>query len=232
LIDGLVSQQFTGITMVTITRRKPGRPRSEEIRTRRREEILDTAGKLFAKHGYSATDTQALADALRVGKGTIYRYFATKEELFLAAVDRAMHRVMVAVDASIAETDDPFVRMARGIDAYLEFFAREPELVELLIQERAQFRDRKQPTYFEYRDANKGRWEAMFRDLIAQQRVRDVPVERILDVLGDLLYGTMFANYFAGRKCSPQEQARNILDITLNGILSDGERERNRGVRR
>jgi AcrR family transcriptional regulator len=212
--------------MLASVRRKPGRPRSEEIRTRRREEILDAAGRLFAKRGYSAADTQALADALQVGKGTIYRYFATKEELFLAAVDRAMHRLVVAVDESIADIDDPFVRMARGIEAYLEFFARESELVELLIQERAQFKDRKRPTYFEYRDANTGRWEAVFRDLIAQRRVRDVPVERILDVLGDLLYGTMCANYFAGRKYSPQEQARDIVDITLNGILSDTERER------
>ena len=115
-----------------------------------------------------------------------------------------------------------------AIETYLEFFAREPECVELLIQERAQFRDRKQPTYFEHRDANKGRWEAEFRSLIAEGRVRDVPVERILDVLGDLIYGTMFANYFAGRKCSPQEQARDIVDITLNGILSDAQRVGNR----
>jgi hypothetical protein len=62
--------------------------------------------------------------------------------------------------------------------------------------------------------------------------VRDVPVERILDVMGNLAYGTMFANYFAGRKNSPQEQARDIVDITLNGLLSDSERERNRKLRR
>jgi AcrR family transcriptional regulator len=213
--------------MVTGAQRKPGRPANEEIRSRRREQILDAAGKLFAKHGYSEAATQALADVLQVGKGTIYRYFATKEELFLAAVDRAMHRLTENVDRSIAEVEDPFSRMARGIEAYLEFFAREPELVELLIQERAQFKDRKKPTYFEYRDANKGRWEEEFRGLIAQGRVRDVPVERMLEVLGDLLYGTMFANYFAGRRHSPQEQAQDILDITLKGILSDAERERN-----
>ena len=156
--------------------------------------------------------------------------------MFLAAVDRVMHRLMQAVDRAIdpgiAGTDDPFRRMASGIEAYLEFFAREPECVELLIQERAQFRDRKTPTYFEHRDADKGRWEAEFHSLIAEGRVRDVPVERILDVLGDLIYGTMFANYFAGRNRSPQEQARDILDITLNGILSDAERREagNRGI--
>jgi AcrR family transcriptional regulator len=218
----------------TTVKRKPGRPASEEIRNRRREQILDAAGKLFAQHGYSDAATQALADVLHVGKGTIYRYFATKEELFLAAVDRVMHRLMQAVDRAIDQgitgVNDPFRRMANGIEAYLQFFAQEPECVELLIQERAQFKDRKTPTYFEHRDADRERWEGEFHLLIAEDRVRDMPVERILDVLGDLLYGTMFANYFAGRNRSPQEQARNILDITLNGILSDAERGQDRRI--
>lgn len=210
--------------MITSTTRKLGRPANEEIRSRRREEILDAAGKLFAQYGYSDAATQALADVLQVGKGTIYRYFASKEEMFLAAVDRAMQRLTAAVDRGIADIDDPFARMARGIEAYLEFFAQQPELVELLMQERAQFKDRKKPTYFEHRDANKGRWQEMFRSMIADGKIRDIPVDRILDVLGDLLYGTMFANYFAGRKRSPHEQARDILDITLMGLLSDSER--------
>jgi len=213
--------------MESIAPRKPGRPANEEIRSRRREEILDAAGKLFAQYGYSEAATQALADMLQVGKGTIYRYFASKEEMFLAAVDRAMQRLTASIDEHIADVDEPFVRMAQGIEAYLEFFAQQPELAELLMQERAQFKDRKKPTYFEYRDANRGRWQEMFLALIADGKVREIPVDRILDVLGDLLYGTMFANYFAKRTRSPHEQARDILDITLMGLLSDNERQRN-----
>ena len=217
--------------MSTKTARKPGRPISEEIRARRREEILDAAGKLFAKHGYSDAATQAIADMLKVGKGTIYRYFPTKRELFLAAADRVMKRLMAAVDERVAGIDDPFVGTGRAIEAYLEFFAEQPELVELLIQERAQFKDRKKPTYFEHRDANEGRWQDSFRALIAEGRVRDIPVGRITDVLGDLMYGTMFTNYFAGRRRSPREQAQNILDIALNGVLSDAGRQRQRKER-
>ena len=217
--------------MSTKAPRKPGRPRSEEIRSRRREEILDAAGKLFAKHGYSEAATQAIADMLRVGKGTIYRYFPTKRQLFLAAADRVMKRLMAAIDERVAGSDDAFVSLGRAIEAYLEFFAEQPELVELLIQERAQFKDRKKPTYFEHHDANEGRWQDAFRTLIGEGRVRDIPVGRITDVLGDVMYGTMFTNYFASRRRSPREQAQDILDIALNGVLSDAERRRNRKER-
>jgi AcrR family transcriptional regulator len=122
--------------------------------------------------------------------------------------------------------DDPFERMAVAVKTYLRYFAERPEMVELLIQERAQFRDRMTPTYFVHREANVGRFREQIRGLIAEGRLRDVPPERVTDVLSDLLYGTMFTNYFAGRKRSPEDQAVDILDIAFHGIVSEGERRR------
>lgn len=212
--------------MKTALRRGPGRPASEAIRLRREEEILDAAAKLFAQRGYADMATQALADALDVGKGTIYRYFPSKQALFLAAIDRLMRRLHVAIDARVARVADPLERIPQGVETYLTFFAEHPEFVELLIQERALFKDRQQPLYFEHRVVRAERWKELYRGLIAAGRVRDVPVERITDVISDLLYGTMFTNYFARRQRSPHEQARDIVDIALRGILSDEERQR------
>ncbi len=195
-------------------------------RARREEQILETAVQLFAEHGYSETDTQLLADKLRVGKGTIYRYFPSKRELFLAAADRVMRSLRECVDTSIEGIEEPFERIATAIRAFLTFFAERPEYVELLIQERAQFKDRKKPTYFVHREANAQRWRAFYRTLIADGRIRDVPVERISDVVGNLLYGTMFTNYFTNQRNSVEAQAKDILDIVFHGILSESERQR------
>ena len=217
--------------MKTAIQRKPGRPKSEAIRERRREEILDAAAKLFARHGYADANTQLLADTLGVGKGTIYRYFATKETLFLAAVDRLMRRLTEAIDQSIAPIHDPLERMSQVVHTYLAYFDQHPEFAELLIQERAQFKDRKKPTYFVYRDARAERGRSELRALIEQGRVRDVPVERITDVIGDLLYGTMFTNHFVGRRRPLGRQAEDVLDIALYGVLTDEGRKRPRGAR-
>lgn len=206
--------------------RRRGRPASDEVRARRCEEILEAAGKLFAERGYSEANTQQLADRLRVGKGTIYRYFPTKQDLFLAAVDRLMQKLTAAVDACLTPGGDPLDQIAAAVRTYLAFFAEHPEFTELLIQERAQFKDRKKPTYFAYRDASIDRRREEVRALIQQGRLRDVPPDRIGDVLSDLLYGTMFTNYFTGRKRSPAEQAEDILDIVFHGILTDAERQR------
>jgi len=203
---------------------KPHRPPNEQLRANRTQQILDGAARLFAEHGYADADTQMLADELGIGKGTIYRYFPSKQELFLAAADRVMRQLREIIDESIHDVVDPLDRIEVAIGAFLAFFTENPDFVELLMQERAQFKDRKESTYFQHRKVNVERWKDLYRDLISQGRIRKMPVERITDVLSDLVYGTMFSNYLTGNQKSSKNQAKDILDIVFNGILSDRER--------
>jgi AcrR family transcriptional regulator len=203
---------------------RPGRPKDDSLWASRTDEILDSAATIFAQHGYQDTEMQFIADALEVGKGTIYRYFPSKEELFLKAVSRGMDRLRHAVKSAYDPIEDSLERLTVAIHAYLTFFRNHPQYVELLIQERAQFRDRKKQTYFEHREKNIGEWRQMYADLIAGGRLRDVPVPRILDAVSDLVYGTMFTNYFTGRHKPLEAQAQDLVDILFYGILSDRER--------
>lgn len=210
--------------MTTQPLRKRGRPVDDESKARKRADILSCAARVFAANGFPGTDVQAVADAAGVAKGTLYLYFPSKEEMFLAAVDHGIQDLRNYIDACVADITDPLQRIGTAIHAYLRFFKEHPELVELLIQERAEFRDRKTPTYFQHREAGKAEWHAIIRGLIDTGRVRDVPVSRIDDVISDLVYGTMFTNHFSGRHKPLAEQARDILDIVHHGILSESER--------
>ncbi len=203
-----------------------GRPLDEELWGRRSDEILDVAAKLFAERGYADADTQELADRVGVGKGTLYRYFPSKRELFLAAADRAMRRLREHLDAAVAERADPLEQIVSAIEAFLAFFDENPPYAELLILERALFRDRKKPTYIEHREKNLGRWQEIYRALIDAGRVRPMPVDRITSVISDVVYGTMFTNHVAGRQKALREQADNIVGVVFCGILTDAERLR------
>ena len=210
--------------------RRRGRPPDEEARSKRREEILGCAARVFAAGGYQTTDVQAIADAANVAKGTLYLYFTGKEELFLAAVDQGMTSLRAIVDAALEGVRDPLQVFERGILAYLRFFEDHPEQVELLIQERAEFRDHRQSTYFRHREQDAAHWHALLAELLASGRFRDLPLTRIDDVMNDLVYGTMFTNHFSGRHKPIETQAADILDIVFRGILSDDERARMRDI--
>jgi AcrR family transcriptional regulator len=210
---------------MVIEKRQPGRPKDEALRQRRREAILREAATLFAKHGFTATDVQWIADALKISKGTIYRYFPTKEKLFLAAVERGIGRMQEHIESARQGMTDKIEEIRAGVVAYLRFFKKNPELVELFIQERAEFRTRHRPIYFQNRDIRRGPWRQHLTDLMVEGRIRSMPVDRVLDVLGDVVYGTMFTNHFAGRDKPFESQAQDILDVIFNGILSDAERK-------
>jgi len=215
------SKSFNPVTgAAALTLRKRGRPPTPGLAEARREQILATATALFARDGYDRTDLQQVADALKIGKGTVYRYCRSKRDLFLAAADRAMRQLRVAVDTAAEAEPQPLPRIRTAIRAYLEFFEAHPEYVELFIQERAAFRDRKKPTYFEHREANIERWREFYRGLIAARVVREVPVDRITDTLSSLVYGTMFSNFFLRREKAAAKQADDILDVVFNGILT------------
>ncbi|NUN47863.1 MAG: TetR/AcrR family transcriptional regulator [Candidatus Brocadiae bacterium] len=197
---------------------KRGRRPDRALAERRRTEILDAAARLFAERGYADTDLDDLAGRLGVGKGTVYRYFPSKETLFFAAADRAMHLLLESVNGSVAAVKDPLGRIEAAIRAHLAWFDRNPWAAELLIQERAQFRDRPTPTYFAHRDANLAPWTALLRGLIAAGRIRRIPVARIVDVLSEMLYGVIFTGYFSKRRRSLGRRIDDVVDVAFHGI--------------
>ena len=213
--------------MEPVAARKRGRPRDPDLGARRKAEILAAAAAVFAEFGFATADVQVIADRLGVGKGTVYRYFPTKQHLFLAAVDRGLQELSDQIDAILADGSlDPLDQIRSAVLAYLAFFRRRPEMAELFIQERAAFRDRHTPLYFGEKYGKCDRDVPFVRALIAAGRLRDVSPERVLTVVGDLLYGTVLTNHLSGRPAAPGEQADAILDIVLHGILSDAERKR------
>ena len=66
-------------------------PRRQRNKLQTRERIIDAAIQIFAEQGIEAATVDAIAGAADVGKGTIYNYFRTKEDIvvaFLVDVER------------------------------------------------------------------------------------------------------------------------------------------------
>jgi len=177
--------------------------------------------KVFAQRGYHGTDMGLVAEALQSGKGTLYRDFRSKEELFLAAVDLGLRRLREAVDASTAEAPGPREQVSRAISSCLTFFDANPEFAELLIQGCAEFPDRMRRTWLTHRDAALGPWQELYRGPTAQDRVRHMPAERSLDVVGALVCGAVFGRGLTESGRGPESWVQDVLDVVFNGILSD-----------
>jgi AcrR family transcriptional regulator len=77
---------MTDQSVINIMIQEQPKPRRTRRKDARPAEILSVALDLFAERGFAATKLEDIAEAAGIGKGTIYLYFATKEDLFKAAV--------------------------------------------------------------------------------------------------------------------------------------------------
>ncbi len=90
------------------TRRAPWRRRKQA----RPAEITAAALEVFADHGFAAAKLDDIADRAGVVKGSIYRYFSSKEELFRAVVRSAVVPEVETVRRAAEGFDGPFAELA------------------------------------------------------------------------------------------------------------------------
>lgn len=126
--------------------RAEGRSGSEVLHAKRTQEVLCAALHAFSTQGFAAADVQEIADRAGVGKGTVYRRFTNKEGLFLATVEHARQALLQELDRAVDASTCPLEQIRMGIHTFITFFDTHPQVVELLIQERAHFRGRQKPT--------------------------------------------------------------------------------------
>jgi AcrR family transcriptional regulator len=81
--------------------------RRERRVTARKEQILHAAGRLFAERGFHRTTTKDIAEAADVSEGTIYNYFANKDELLLALMAHIVEEQQIATRLVQALPEDP-----------------------------------------------------------------------------------------------------------------------------
>lgn len=68
----------------------------------KRQRIIETAGSVFAEKGFYGTSVTDIAKLAGIGKGTVYEYFASKEELFYAVFEWRDGEIREAAQVSIA----------------------------------------------------------------------------------------------------------------------------------
>src|SRR2546423_14637890 len=104
-------------------------PQRSEKWKARRDEIIDTSARVFARQGYHATGIAELCTVNGLGKGAFYHYIESKEELLAAIHDRVMDEVMLGADRVAAAGGTPSAQLAMLGDELLDAIHRYPDHV-------------------------------------------------------------------------------------------------------
>ncbi len=96
-------------------------------RLQRMEQMLVAAARVFAQHGYHAASMDEIAALADVSKPLLYRYFGSKDGLYMAIVERAGQHLLDGLDL-IMTVKDPVERIEMVTMGLLTFVGRYRDL--------------------------------------------------------------------------------------------------------
>ncbi|MBI1388778.1 MAG: TetR family transcriptional regulator [bacterium] len=91
-------------------------------KTDKRDEIINAALELIAEHGFHGTSMAMIADRAKVGAGTIYRYFDSKDVLIIElfkVVEAKLHATLDVTSESEHSIQDRFLHLGKSMLKYL-----------------------------------------------------------------------------------------------------------------
>lgn len=92
---------------------------AEDEKLAKRQSILDAAQKLYLQNSRELPSVSRIAEASGLAKGTVYLYFRTKEEIFLALLDEQFHSLLQSI---MTLFDAPQTSTGALIDTFLETY--------------------------------------------------------------------------------------------------------------
>lgn len=113
-------------------------PRTEEsnarIREEQKERILDAAMIIFAHNGFSETKMADIAAAAQVSYGLAYHYFANKEAIFTALLQKALKGALNLMQSARIQPGTPWERLCWLTSELLRGAQDEPEYEMIVLQ--------------------------------------------------------------------------------------------------
>ncbi len=180
--------------------------------------ILEEAIDVFAAEGFRNADVQVIADKAGVGKGTVYRYFGNKQDLFWATTYEVLDRLGRHLIGAVEEVSGARNRLRAAGLAYAGFFQGNPRYLEVFVQDRAEFRGCGPESHVEYHQELITRFESVVQQGIDRGEFRPLDVRKTVIALGNLLYGTVVNACFSSIGYSMTEMVEHAIDIYLDGF--------------
>jgi AcrR family transcriptional regulator len=183
----------------------------------RRAAIVDTSARLFARSGYHATGIAELCEANDLGKGALYHYIGSKEELLAAIHDRVMDEVMAGAERVAEAGGSPAAQLAMHGDELLDVIHRYPDHVWVFLHEFPALTGERATRFRERRRQYEARIEEVLRAGVESGDFRDLdPWLTARAWLGMHNYTYLWLR--PGGRLSARDVAKPFAEIFMRGI--------------
>jgi AcrR family transcriptional regulator len=191
-------------------------------------EIVKHAADVFSQTGYHASKIQDIATAAGIGKGTVYEYFRTKEQLFLAVYDAWMSEFEQIVQTRIDAAEDALSKVDAIRDSAVEFYESRAGQAPLLLEFWAHALRTDNPAFLTRINQTRGFLRKvgtkLTKELVHTEWFRDVDEQAFATLESGISDGIFLAWVLDGRSF-PLDKAFTFRQSLLGiGLLNDDAR--------
>jgi len=200
--------------------------RKEREKLARQQEIVAAARELFLRQGYHETTLEEIAHHAEFGKGTIYNYFASKEDLFLAICDQLIGEMEEIARRTLIEGEGPGrQRLTTYASTMIHYSCDNVKLIALVMHRIHQIsREKVRPYLARFSSVMRNIWHAISIPVRMEQEQQGGcaydPLK--LAILFEGLVRTYNMSRFGPLQSMPEEEieqaAKMITTIFFDGI--------------
>lgn len=199
----------------------------EQLREQKRIHIIQAAATVFARNGYANTNVADIAREAKVGKGTLYEYFDSKELLFFAVFEWFVREMTAHATVSISKITGTAADRLRALSESI-MDAWEPALeLETLFMEfwaasaSSSLRDRFKAAFrTSYRAFRRIIGDLIREGIQAGQFRPDIDIDGVTAVMVGAWDCLPMQAWF-DPEVNPAASARSFLDVVIRGLAAN-----------
>jgi AcrR family transcriptional regulator len=193
----------------------------EIIRDFRRDQIMDVARRLFGQRGTTEVSMEEIASEAGVARSTIYVYFANRDELLRACLNRMHEQLVQRITETWDAENTPIDRLRVLILGIFEQLDNNPAFLRLALATYEAISPSGEAIGSELSMIGLdvvGRIRDLFDEGVASGTFRPLDADRAVTLIGQQIYGAMSVRAADPLPRPRDEAAVEISDFVLRGL--------------
>ncbi|MBN1595986.1 TetR family transcriptional regulator [candidate division FCPU426 bacterium] len=198
---------------------------TNEEKEAQRQRIIRAAVAVFGKYGFYKSTISQIAIAAGMGRGTLYWYFESKEELFHAMTKQFCESAIDQVKKELGAEDHFEDILRRLIRSWLDSAVKQKELFHIMYsiygQMQGEFAQSMQGAMRDMYQAIMAILENLLNQAIIKKQMREADTHRLARLLIGLVDGIVLQHIFV-EPFMPEAMTEVVMSLLFKGLQRTG----------
>jgi AcrR family transcriptional regulator len=185
--------------------------------------ILEAARKIFAEKGFHEATVDDIANAAGVAKGTVYLYYRSKQDVYIAALKFGISRMYSALAEEVARYSTAEEKLRALIAAKLAYFDENSDFFKIYLSELGKLHSHPGTIDSEFKELylqHARLIESIIKEGVRKKAIRSLRTDQTAFAISDIIRGVVTHRLMGWSKAKIAQDVDFIFDLVWKGIAA------------